>query len=108
MSRNDNLYEFVALIVAYLVTSENGMNGENIIVVSLFGIASLLAIYRSITEKWNAQQKVGTGIFFLGATIGIFSDEFFPSTSPIPSWAELISSVIIILGFIIFLTSQSS
>jgi len=76
------------------------MNGTTVLALGLIVIACLLAIYQARRAEWNTGQKIGTGLFFLGAITGIFLDK-------ILMWSDPIGALIMLIGLIVAWQSQS-
>lgn len=74
------------------------MDWTNLIPVGFLALAGLLAIYQSRKEGWALNRNVGTLVFLVGATVGMFLDDFLSAGSSLLPWAEPIGAVIMLVG----------
>lgn len=77
------------------------MEWTTIVVLGLFVLACLLAIYQSRKENWTSNQNVGTVIFLIGAALGLFLDNLLTANSPILPWVEPIGAVTMVGGAVV-------
>lgn len=77
------------------------MDWTRILVLGLFVVACILAIYQSRKENWALNQKIGTVVFLIGATIGLFLDDFVTANSEVRPWVEPIGAGIMVTGLLV-------
>lgn len=69
--------------------------------VGLFVFVWLTVIYQSRKNSWTTSRTIGTVIFLVGATCGVFLDNFLSAESSLLPRIEPIAAVIMLVGILI-------
>lgn len=77
------------------------MDPTDIVVLGLFVVACLLAVYQSRAENWTINRKIGAVISLVGVAIALFLDDLLAASSPIHPWIEPVAAAIMAVGLLV-------
>jgi hypothetical protein len=77
------------------------MDWTTLLPIGLFVFAWLTVIYQSQKEDWDTSKTVGMFTFLVGATSGVFLDNFLSAESSLLPWIEPVAALIMLVGLFI-------
>lgn len=75
------------------------MNGADLIVVGLYGVAWLITTYQAYQGRRGARRTVGAFVLLIGVGGGFLTDVV--PGSPLPAWVEILAALLLIIGIVV-------